>query len=71
MCFGFKSTSAKGTTASGTDDAALPPARKVSSPQPSNSEGESLKPAVSEKPEKSAKLEKKKWNDDEYGDSVR
>ncbi|KFY30498.1 hypothetical protein V494_08140, partial [Pseudogymnoascus sp. VKM F-4513 (FW-928)] len=68
MCFGFKRSSAKGDAPNGTtslssSDNIEKPARKISSPQPVEGEkkgGETPK----------EKKEKKKWNDDEYGDSV-
>ncbi|KFY91629.1 hypothetical protein V500_04571 [Pseudogymnoascus sp. VKM F-4518 (FW-2643)] len=61
MCFGLHRSSAKGDTSNGTDDVGVP-ARKISSPQ--SLDGGSEKVDISEQPKK------KKWNDDEYGDSV-
>ncbi|OBT68097.1 hypothetical protein VE03_01531 [Pseudogymnoascus sp. 23342-1-I1] len=61
MCFGFKRSSARGDTDNGTTDGV--PARKISTPQTLDGGG-SEKPDIAEKPKK------KKWNDDEYGDSV-
>lgn len=64
MCFGLR-PSAKNNPSNGTD--VNIPARKISSPQPIDGASEmSLKSA---KPDEKPK--KKKWNDDEYGDSVR
>ncbi|OBT80219.1 hypothetical protein VF21_00692 [Pseudogymnoascus sp. 05NY08] len=68
MCFGLRS-SAKGDIENGTDV----PARKISSPQPQqNLDGDGSEMSMmSGKPdEKVEKPKKKKWNDDEYGDSV-
>ncbi|KFY10869.1 hypothetical protein V492_04801 [Pseudogymnoascus sp. VKM F-4246] len=65
MCFGFKRSSAKGDAPNGTSSLSSSdiekPARKISSPQPVEGEKGGEKPT---------KKEKKKWNDDEYGDSV-
>ncbi|KFY42810.1 hypothetical protein V495_04331, partial [Pseudogymnoascus sp. VKM F-4514 (FW-929)] len=59
MCFGFKSSSQKGTPENGTD---VPvPARKVSSPVDGATAGTET---LIEKPKK------KGWRDDEYGDSM-
>ncbi|OBT81067.1 hypothetical protein VE02_10201 [Pseudogymnoascus sp. 03VT05] len=68
MCFGLRS-SAKGDAPNGTDVDV--PARKISSPQPQqNLDGDGSEMSMmSGKPEKTEKP-KKKWNDDEYGDSV-
>ncbi|KFY21151.1 hypothetical protein V493_07562 [Pseudogymnoascus sp. VKM F-4281 (FW-2241)] len=70
MCFGHlhRSSARGGPIANGTDD--MPPVRKVSSPQSLDSSEKLDKPEKAEKTKKE-KPEKKKWNDDEYGDSVR
>ncbi|KAL5352803.1 hypothetical protein ACLOAV_002751 [Pseudogymnoascus australis] len=65
MCFGFQRSSARGDIENGTNNDSLP-ARKVASLRSLDGGGEKLD--ISEPP---AKPEKKKWNDDEYGDSVR
>ncbi|KFY91271.1 hypothetical protein V498_05543 [Pseudogymnoascus sp. VKM F-4517 (FW-2822)] len=67
MCFGFQRSSARGDIENGTNNDGVP-ARKVASLRSLDGGGEKLdisEPATA-KPEK-----KKKWNDDEYGDSVR
>lgn len=74
MCFGLRSSGAKGDIQNGTDVDI--PARKISSPQPQqnlNGDGSemSMMSGKPEKVEKAEKPKKKKWNDDEYGDSVR
>ncbi|KFZ10687.1 hypothetical protein V501_05082 [Pseudogymnoascus sp. VKM F-4519 (FW-2642)] len=72
MCFGL-CNSAKGDISNGTDVDV--PARKISSPLPQqnlDADGSEMS-MMSGKPEKAEKAEKpkkKKWNDDEYGDSV-